>query len=177
MRKILLYTATSLDGFIAREDESLDWLDNFPYIEGEDYGYQHMYASIDTTLMGNGTYRLVQSFDVPFPYPDKTNYVFTKDSTLTKDEYVHFVSGDIINFVKELKSKEGKHIWLVGGGQINAIFLEQGLIDEIHLSVIPIYLGKGIHLFHGVGSGNLILKEQKTYDNGVMKLLYKTKNA
>ncbi|MEM9937024.1 MAG: dihydrofolate reductase, partial [Bacteroidota bacterium] len=69
-----------------------------------------------TTLMGNGTYRLVQSFDVPFPYPDKTNYVFTKDSSLTKDEHVHFVSGDIISFVKELKAQEGKHIWLVGGG-------------------------------------------------------------
>ncbi len=55
MRKILLYTAASLDGFIARADESLDWLDNFPHIEGEDYGYQAFYDSIDTTLMGNAT--------------------------------------------------------------------------------------------------------------------------
>ena len=177
MRKIRLYTAASLDGFIAREDESLDWLDNFPHIEGEDYGYQAFYDSIDTTLMGNATYRLVQGFDVPFPYPDKTNYVFTRDATLTQDEHVKYVSGDIIAFTENLKQEEGRDIWLVGGGQINAMFLENGLIDEIYLSVIPIYLGKGIHLFHGVGSGNLILREQKTYDNGVMKLLYKTKHG
>ncbi len=120
---------------------------------------------------------MVQSFDVPFPYPDKTNYVFTRDAALTQDEHVKYISGDIMAFTENLKQEVGGDIWLVGGGQINAMFLENGLIDEIYLSVIPIYLGKGIHLFHGIGSGNLILKEQKTYDNGVMKLLYKTKHV
>ena len=112
MRKLKLYIATSLDGYIAGPNGEIDWLD----IGGDaDHGYQEFYASIDTTLMGNSTYPL--TLTVEFPYPDKTNYFFTKGTPPQDTAHVQFVSGDIAAFVRSLKEQPGKDIWLVGGGQ------------------------------------------------------------
>ena len=143
MRKLKLYIAASLDGYIAGPNGQIDWLD----AGGDaDYGYQEFYASIDTTLMGNSTYSVTLSVD-KFPYPDKANYVFTK-STLPRDtDHVQFVSGDITAFVRSLKEQPGKDIWLVGGGQINTVMLNAGLIDEMILTAFPLVLGEGVPLF------------------------------
>ena len=143
MRKLKLYIAASLDGYIAGPNGEIDWLE----IAGElDYGYAEFYESIDTTLMGSSTYRVTLS--VPeFPYPDKASYVFTRSAPPRDTEHVRFVSGDIAGFARSLKEQAGRSIWLVGGGQVNTIMLNAGLIDEIILTSFPLVLGSGIPLF------------------------------
>ena len=143
MRRLKLYIAASLDGYIAGPNGEIDWLD----VAGDlDYGYAEFYESIDTTLMGSLTYRVALS--VPdFPYPDKTNYVFTRSAPPPDTEHVRFVSGDIAGFVRSLKEQTGGAIWLVGGGQINTAMLNAGLIDDLVLTSFPVVLGDGIPLF------------------------------
>ena len=133
----------SLDGYIAGPNGELDWLEAGG---GLDYGYDDFYASIDTTLMGNATYPVTLTVDT-FPYPEKTNYIFTRSTPPPDTPHVRFISGDIAGFVGALKEAPGKDIWLVGGGQINTIMLNAGLIDELILTVFPLVLGRGIPLF------------------------------
>lgn len=142
MRKLKLYTAVSMDGLIAGPNGEIDWLDE---PSGEDYGYTEFYESIDTTVMGMETYRLVLTAD-EFPYSEKTNYVVTR-SKRADEPHVSFVSDDIVGFTRALKERPGRDIWLIGGGQINTIMLNAGLIDEVILTSFPIALGAGIPLF------------------------------
>jgi len=174
MRKVKLYIATSLDNFIARPNGDIDWLESIHAAEDEDYGYGAFYKGIDTTVMGMATYRQILGFDVPFPYPDKRNYVLTRQKGLAGDAHVQFVCDDIIGFIKTLKSKPGKDIWLVGGAQINTLFLEHGLIDEMILSRMPILIGRGIPLFTDHAAEQLFHLDQcKSFKNGVVQLTYK----
>ncbi len=143
MRKLKLYIASSLDGYIAGPNGEIDWLEA---AGNHDYGYRDFYASIDTTLMGRLTYQITLTVD-EFPYPDKTNYVFTKSNPPQRTAHVEFVSEEIAGFVRSLKERPGLDIWLVGGGQINTVMLKAGLIDEIILSMFPLVLGEGIPLF------------------------------
>ena len=142
MSKIILYIATSLDGYIAREDESIDWLP-----ESAKSGYDAFYKSIDTVIMGKTTYDQVLTFG-EYPYKDKKSFVFTT-TTQTKDENVEFVS-DVNKFVKDDFPSVGKNIWLVGGAQIIASFLKQKVVDEIIITIIPVLLGRGIPLFKNI---------------------------
>ena len=175
-RKIKLYIASSLDGKIAKPDGNIDWLHEIPNPNNEDYGYQKFYKSVDTTLMGNKTYQQILNFDVDFPYPDKTNYVFTNDPANTKDDHATFISSDHVTFIENLKMKNGNDIWLVGGGQLNSLLLGHGLVDEMMIYIMPIILGDGIPVFSSLtDSSNLILKRLKNYSSGVVELIYKTK--
>jgi dihydrofolate reductase len=149
-RKLVLYIAASLDNYIARPDGDVDWLHAPEFLlPGEDYGYSKFYGSIDTTLMGHNTYRIIRGFDQPFPYTDTTNFVFSRSRRHKDTDQVTFISGDIIEFVRELKKEKGRDIWLIGGGQINTVMLNNGLIDRLILTLIPITLGAGIPLFQG----------------------------
>ena len=143
LRRLKLYIAASLDGYIAGPNGEIDWLETGG---GLDYGYSDFYASIDATLMGRATYEVTQTVE-EFPYPDKTNYVFTRNPAVSGKANVRFVSGDIASFARGLKTEEGQDIWLVGGGRINAVMLNADLIDDIILTVFPLVLGCGIPLF------------------------------
>lgn len=172
MRKVKLYIATSVDGYIARENGDVSWLDEFEVIENEDFEYQALYDSIDTTLMGNNTYKEVIGFGIPFPYPDKQNFVFSRSKS-GKDENVTFINDDIASFTKELKQQPGKDIWLIGGGEVNTIMMNNNLVDEIIITITPIVLGKGIPLFaKGQNQNKLKLIKSRSYPNGFIQLNY-----
>lgn len=139
MTKVLVYIASSLDGYIARENSGIDWLP-----ETAESGYDAFYKSVDTVIMGKTTYDQVLTFG-EYPYKDKKSFVFTS-STQNKDENTEFVH-DVEKFVKDGFPRAGENIWLVGGTKTITSFLNQGAVDEIIISVIPILLGKGIPLF------------------------------
>lgn len=175
MRKVILNSAMSIDGFIAGPDGDVEWLHDADYeLQGEDYGMAAFYKGVDTTLMGHSTYRAILGFDVPFPYPDTANYVFTRSPGHRDTEHVRFITGDVADFVRQLARQEGKDIWLVGGGKLNATLLERDLIDELQLTVIPCILGQGIPLFDGTGSKvNFRLTATRSYESGLVQMTYK----
>lgn len=178
MRKVILYIAASVDHYIAKTDGDTAWLHSPELtLANEDYGYNQLIESIDTTLMGNSTYEQIMSFDIPFPYPDTQNYVFTRSKDRQDTKHVSFVSKDISSFVQALKAKEGKDIWLIGGGQINSLLINSGLVDELILSIIPIVLGNGIPLFdHTINSCKLNLESTEAYTSGLVQLKYTVGN-
>ncbi|QAA30935.1 dihydrofolate reductase family protein [Clostridium manihotivorum] len=145
-RKLYLYIATSLDGYIATLDDSLEWLFK---VEGEgDNGYSEFFNTIDTVLMGRKTYDWIIKNDVgEFPYKNKPCYVFSK--TLTgKNDHVEFINEDITSFTKRLKSTTGGNIWIVGGGELLHHFIKNYLVDEFIITIAPTIIGKGIPLFN-----------------------------
>lgn len=176
MRKVVLYVATSLDGYIARENGGVDWLDSIPYPENSDLGYGDFYAGIDITLMGNNTYKEVLNFDVPFPYPEKTNYVFTRNKDSSKAPYVEFIDEDVCAFVEKIKKEPGKNIWLVGGGQLNSTLLNANLIDQMIVTMFPIILGAGIPMFaEGSKETHFQLSDNQLFSNGLAQMTFDKK--
>lgn len=171
MRKIILYIASSLDGYIARKNGDVDWL-----FSDADYGYTDFLASIDATLMGHTTYKQVLTFG-EFPYKDKLNYVFTRQLGLRNDENVEYVSENIVAFTQNLKVQRGGNIWLIGGSQIIDTILRANLVDEIILSIHPIILGGGIPLFVEQEYSHLLeLTNTMAYPSGLVQVSYKVKN-
>lgn len=143
-REIVVFIAASLDGFIAKENDDLQWLEE---TEGEgDNGYSDMYQTIDTVIMGKRTYDYIVEHIEPFPYTDKKCYVFTTTQT-EKNEHVEFVHEDVVTFTKQLKAQQGAKIWMVGGASILDAFLQEQLIDEWIVTITPHLLGSGIPLF------------------------------
>ncbi len=172
MRKVKLYIATSLNGKIARLDGSIDWLESMSNPDKTDHGYADFLQTIDTTIQGRKTYEQLMSWG-PFPYPDKTNYVFTTNSELEDSSDVQFVSAEHIEFTKALKKQPGKDIWIIGGGALNTTFLNARLIDEIQVFVMPIVLPAGIELFSNIPEEtHLELLETKSYSTGAVELKY-----
>lgn len=144
-RKLMLFIATSLDGYIATKGDTLEWLFK---VEGEgDNGYSAFYNTVDTVLMGKRTYDWIkENMSGDFPYLDKQSYVFSR-STQEENEEVTFVQGDIVKFTNELKKQDGKNIWLVGGGELLHSFLKENVVDELIITVAPTLIGTGIPLF------------------------------
>ncbi|MFD0717087.1 dihydrofolate reductase family protein [Paenibacillus sp. GCM10027626] len=143
-RPVVLYIATSLDGYIARENGDIDWLYE---AEGEgDSGYSEFYETIDTVLMGNKTYEHTFELADQFPYPDKKCYVFSR-SEHEPSPHVTFVTGDVPEFFEDLKEQEGSKIWIVGGAEIFDVLLKSNLVDEFIITITPTILGNGIPLF------------------------------
>ncbi len=171
MRKIILSIAVSIDGFIADELGGIKWL--APYENtGEDYGYKHFLASVDTLLIGRKTYEQTLTFG-EWPYPKKRVYVFTREMKKNLNEGIIF-SDHPEKIARDLKTKKGKDIWLVGGSEIIALLREGELIDEMIIVFIPELLGKGIPLFkQGTKQAHLNLVDLKKYDNGIVQGHYK----
>lgn len=149
MREIVLFSAISVDGFIAKPDGGLDWLYAFDKTNNEADGiFREFYDTIDTTFIGRKTYAQIRASGHPDPYPEKKNFVFSR-SVREEPGPVTYVGGDIDGFVDSLRQAPGKPIWLVGGGELNGCFLTRGYIDRIILDTIPVVLGNGIPLFRG----------------------------
>ncbi|MDW0114639.1 dihydrofolate reductase family protein [Sporosarcina saromensis] len=170
-RKVVLFIASSLDGYIATKDESLEWLFK---VEGEgDNGFAEFYETIDTVLMGKRTYDWVMNQEITeFPYKNKDCYVFTR-SSVEDTENVRFINEDVTDFVQTLKAEEGKNIWIVGGGELLHAFVQRKLVDEFIITVAPTIIGKGIPLFReGDYQLDLTLKGVRNF-NQFVELHYK----
>jgi len=175
MRKIMVYIATSADGFIARKDGAVDWLDR-PRTAG-DYGMGKFFKSIDTILLGRKTYDLTLRFQkegkaVP-SMGDIKHYAFSRKPPKKVAPGFEFVKEPIKKFAKSLRSQKGKDIWMMGGAGIIASFLDAGAIDEFIIHVIPTFIGEGIPLMaprHR--SVPLKLVSIKKFSDGVVRLHY-----
>lgn len=167
----ILQVATSLDGYIARLDGSIDWLP-VPEEGGEDYGYLKFYNSIEALVMGSTTYEQILGFE-DWPYPGKLAYVLTSRNLSTTRTDVCFVKGGVEEVIEDVKQKGYKRVWLVGGGKVASSFMEKGLVTEYIIGVIPIILGTGISLYQSVPEQNLDLIETNTYSSGVVGLRYR----
>jgi dihydrofolate reductase len=170
-RRIIVYIATSADGFIARPDGSVDWLDR-PRPKGN-YGMGAFYRSIDTCVLGRKTYDLSVSFGMPAAYAGKKNYVFSRTLKKAASPTVVIVNEDVANFSERLRAEKGRDIWLVGGAEVVAAFLDSGQVDEFIIHVIPAMIGEGIPLA-APRHRNLPLKlrASKKYPDGGVKLHY-----
>jgi dihydrofolate reductase len=180
-RKIIVHIATSADGFIARRDGSVDWLDR-PTPKGG-YGMGAFYKTIDTILWGRKTYDTAlefQSKGVPGSAFDKKvkNYVFSRSIPQSPPPAgVEFVSEPIQAFASRLRKKKGKDIWMMGGAGIIASFLDQGEIDSFMIHVIPTFIGEGIPLIAAARrTVPLKLTSCTKFSDGVVKLHYTVRN-
>ena len=144
-RKIIVHIATSADGYIARPDGDIEWLTNRPAPRGF-YGMGKFERSIDAKLLGRKTYDL--SLRLGATFTGKTrHYVFSRQPPpASVPSGVEFVTGGIGPFAKRLREQRGKNIWMMGGGEIIAAFLDAGAIDEFVISVVPVLIGDGIPL-------------------------------
>ena len=176
MRKIIVYIATSADGFIARKDGAVDWLDR-PQTAG-DYGMGKFWRSIDTILWGRKTYDMVLRFqkegkDTPENYRGIKNYAFSRRPPKNVAPGFEFVKEPIKKFAKRLRSQKGKNIFMMGGAGIIASFLDAGAIDEFIIHVIPTFIGEGIPLMaprHRTVPLKLV--SIKKFSDGVVRLHY-----
>lgn len=176
-RKIIVYVATSADGYIARPDGDVEWLNRRP--DDIDYGMKAFYPTIDTILWGRKTYdwlldyfkkrgRTTGLFDTTV-----TNYVFSRKPPKRVAAGVQFVSEPVKAFAKRLRAAPGKHIWMMGGGGLIASFLDAGEIDEFDIHVIPVFIGKGIRLIAPRHRDiALRLRSSTKFKDGVMRLRY-----
>lgn len=174
MRKIKLYIAVSLDGYIATPDGGVEWLNQFQISKNEDYGYKEIYQSIDTILMGGRTYRDIVGFGCEWPYKDKTTYIVSRNNVnLTPAEQVCFITDHVTGNVEKLKESTGKDIWLAGGGELVSMLLDANQIDEMHLCYLPIVLGQGISLFPNKPKETIWkLVSSKSFLSGAISITY-----
>lgn len=175
MRKLILYIACSLDGFIAEKDNNIDFL-NLVAKDGEDYGYEDFINTVDTVIVGRKTYDKVLSMGYDFPHADKESYIITRTSKESIGN-INFYNGDLSELVQQLKSKEGKNIFCDGGAEIVNILFKHKLFDELYISIIPCILGSGIRLFNEENTfQKLNLLDAKKFETGLVQLHYTVEN-
>jgi dihydrofolate reductase len=144
-RKVIVHIATSADGYIARPDGDLEWLTSRPAPKGF-YGMDAFIKSIDTKVLGRKTYDASVQMGAKFGSRDR-HVVFTRHAPpANAPSGVEFVNGAIDAFLNRLRRQPGKDIWLMGGGEIIASFLDACAIDEFVISVVPVFIGDGIPL-------------------------------
>ena len=176
-RKIIAYIATSADGYIARPDGDVEWLNRRP--DNVDYGMKEFYASIDTILWGRKTYDWLLDYyneknktECPFD-TNLENFVFSRKPPQRPAEGVTFVSETVKTFAQRLRSTPGKDIWMMGGGDLIASFLDAGEIDNFDVHVIPIFIGEGIPLVAPRHRDvALRLRSSEEYPDGVVRIRY-----
>lgn len=179
MKKVILYIAMSLDGYIADKNGKVNWLDKFN--EDEIYqNYNNFIKDIDTVIMGYNTYNQIITELSPnnWVYKDFKSYVLTHNNIEDKNN-IYFTSEKIYNLIDKIKKeKSGKNIWILGGSSIVNQLIKENLIDEYYISVMPVILGEGIKLFSsGNTAVNLKLINNKIYNNGVVELIYENKTS
>jgi dihydrofolate reductase len=173
MRKVTFGGANSLDNFIARKDDAVDWL---LWTKEVAEIMESFWKTIDTVLWGRRTYEVaLRSGTVG--YPGTKNYVFSRTLKQSSDAALTFVSEDAADFVRTLKSEEGKGIFVMGGGVLAKSLFEADLIDELSFNVHPVILGSGIPLFYEMPRQlDLELIRCQKLSNGCVVLKYEVKH-
>lgn len=166
MKEVILNLAASLDGFIAGPQGEYDWC-----FTDQDYGMKKFINRVDSTLMGRKTFEISLKYGPPDPH--FTHYVFSKTVKQTEYKNVVLLDSDITSSVKVLKAKEGKGIWLFGGAEIISPLMEEGLVDELMISVHPIILGDGIPMFKKGARKPFKLVDSIRYSTGLVQLIYR----
>jgi len=175
-RKVIVHIATSADGYIARPDGDLEWLTSRPAPKGF-YGMNTFMKSIDTTLLGRKTYEVSLRMGATFDSKSRT-IVFSRHAPPADlPSGVEFVNGAIDQFVSRLRAEPGKDIWLMGGGEIIASFLDEHAIDEFVISVVPVFIGDGIPLIaRRHRHVPLDLHSTERFEDGLVQLRYRVQN-
>ena len=176
-RKVIVHIATSADGYIARPDDNIDWLTSRPAPEGF-YGMNAFMKTIDTMLIGRKTYDVSLRMGATFDSKKSRSIVFSRRAPPTDvPSGVEFVDDAIGPFMNDLREQPGKDIWLMGGGELIASFLDEHAIDEFVISVVPVFIGDGIPL---IGRRHrhvpLDLRSVERFEDGVVQLRYHVQN-
>lgn len=175
--RLTLHMVSSLDGMIARKDNSISWFETSGSydkgVAGEDP--VEFLKTIDCYVMGAKTYELALelSKNYGWAYGDKPTIVLTNRELPKERPNIEFHSGDLTQFVNERLKPRYKNIWMVGGSALAKDFIQQKLIDEIRLSILPIILGDGLPFFNHIAQEQALnLKDAKAYKNGMVELCY-----
>lgn len=175
MKKVVLYIAMSLDGYIADCRRSVDW------IKGQDDSaempdtYSAFFDTIDTVIMGKRTYDQITTELSPdiWPYAGAVTYVLTHHAPAADTKDIRFTSTDPCRLIKVLREEAGKDIWICGGADVVNQLMREDLIDTFHISIIPTILGGGVRLFDGTDD-TIRLKQVSTRSyNGITEVVYK----
>jgi dihydrofolate reductase len=174
MRNVVLGLGISLDGYIARLNGAVDFL-----FMPKDYSMAAFFATIDTVIMGRKTLdAALKMGSGSFAGSPMTTYVFSRSQPPGERDGLTFVKQSPATFVRQLRKRPGKHIWLMGGGELAHAFLKVDLVDELYLGVVPVLLGEGIPLFpSGFPQRDFVLVENKTFSKGMIALKYKRARA
>lgn len=169
-----VFIATSLDGYIADKNGSVDFLNQYPDPAGEDMGYHHFMDSIDALVMGSKTYETVLGFGVDWPYT-KPVYVLTSQQRKLPENLVGkvaFIKGDPQQVVSQMQALQHTHLYIDGGNVIQS-FLQSNLIDEMIITTIPCLLGSGISLFGSLPHTLFFSCAETTkFSNGLVQCRY-----
>jgi dihydrofolate reductase len=174
--RVTMHVVSSLDGFIARKDNSVSWLDNngSVYEAGVSISEEEAAAfvkAIDCYVLGSHTYQ--HALELGWPYGDTPAVVVTGREWPAARKSVEFYSGDLKTLVDVKLAPRYRNIWLVGGAMLCQRFLELGLVDEITLTIAPVLLGEGLRLFGGsLTEERWDLKNVAAYKNGFVELSY-----
>lgn len=170
-RKVILYIASSLDGYIAKANDDLSFLSRVQQ-EGQDYGYAEFIDNVDTVILGRRTYDWVMKQVKDFPHAPLDSYIITRTPRQDIDK-IKFYTGNLKKLILRLKKQRGKNIFIDGGAEIVNELLKEKLIDQIYLSIVPILLGDGVRLFKdGLPEQNLRLINSKQFETGLIQLQY-----
>ncbi len=173
MRKISLFIAMSLDGYIADSKGGVDWLNGQGNDDENIDSYSEFVKNIDTILMGWNTYHQIVTELSPeeWVYNEFTTYVITHNEHVSSEK-IRFVNRNPVELVKKLRQENGKDIWICGGANLIQQLVNEDLIDDYYITVIPMLLGSGIRLFeNGKREIKLRLLNTRSY-NGMMDLIY-----
>jgi len=175
-RRVIVHIATSADGYIARSDGDLEWLTSRPAPEGF-YGMNAFMKSIDTKVLGRKTYEVSLRMGARFDGRNRS-IVFSRQSPpADAPPGVEFANEPIAPFVDRLREEPGKDIWLMGGGEIIASFLDEDAIDEFVISVVPVFIGDGIPLIAPRHRHvHLDLDSVERFEDGLVQMRYRVRN-
>jgi len=181
--RVTIHMAASLDGFIARRDGSVDWLETSDNFDGGDTltpeFVEKFLKTIDCYVMGSRTYETALDFEAKglgWAYADKPTFVLTRRTLRRIRSTIEFYSGDLGRLVGERLKPNFSSIWFVGGGEVSAECLRLGLADEVRYSIVPMVLGDGISFFQGLEKDvALHLLEVTPYKSGMVALRYEVR--